>query len=196
MIFTFVRLMISPVKKLQFLFASSVFLPLPDLRICTPRYTRYAAPIHARMLTENGEASEGESLAVSRERLTALRNNGEENILRVIEDGASGETVGYIWYKFVSEEARKFAYTVYIYILEGRRDLGYGTAALKALETLALEKGFNEMRLCVWEIFLCREYTWKKIRKRHIPTTFRLTMQSEKELIRITATEMQWFSEV
>ena len=118
---------------------------------------------YSRMLTENGEASEGESLAVSRERLTALRNNGEENILRVIEDGTSGETVGYIWYKFVSEEARKFAYTVYIYILEGRRDLGYGTAALKALETLALEKGFNEMRLCVWESNSSAEKLYKRL---------------------------------
>ena len=101
---------------------------------------------YGRMLEENGAGEAGSA----GEKLYALRNSGEENTVRVLRNPVLGN-VGFIWYKFVSEEDRKFAYTVYLYINEEKRSCGYGTSALKELEHIAEEKGFGELRLCVWE---------------------------------------------
>lgn len=101
---------------------------------------------YGRMLEENGAGEAGSA----GEKLKALRSSGEENILKEIRDHG-GKPVGYIWYKFAAEENRRFAYTVYLYINEDKRCRGYGSAALKGLERIADERGFRELRLCVWE---------------------------------------------
>ena len=105
---------------------------------------------YALMLTENGEASAEGSLDRAKAVLKGLREDKTAgNTLKVIADAASGETVGYIWYKYVTEPERSFAYTVYLYINEESRNKGYGTAALKKLEADAQDRGFNDLRLCV-----------------------------------------------
>ena len=122
-------------------------ISLYDIDEATDREFMDAITEHyGRMLEENGagEAAEAE------EKLYALRSSNEENTVKTVKD-ADGTDVGYIWYKFVSEEGRKFVYTVYLYIKEEKRSCGYGTAVLGELERIAAEKGFGEMRLCVWE---------------------------------------------
>ena len=119
---------------------------------------------YAKMLTENGEAPEESSLAQAKAVLKGLRDDeAAGNTLRVIRDGDSGEAVGYIWYKYIDEEKRRFGYTVYLYINEDCRDRGYGSAALGKLERDAADKGFGELRLCVWRSNSAAERLYERL---------------------------------
>ena len=69
-----------------------------------------------------------------------------KNILLCIEN-ADTETIGYLWYKFLDEDESVFILDFVLF--ENYRGLGYGKAALSALEEKLSQSGVAQIKLRV-----------------------------------------------
>ncbi len=74
----------------------------------------------------------------------------EGHFIFVVEDAASGEAIGRLWFAIREMWGERVAYLYDVYLDEGVRGRGFGRAAMRALETEVREHGLARISLNVF----------------------------------------------
>lgn len=118
------------------------------------KFKQYSIADYANDLMKSGNISYEEAIRQSEKEFMEMVPQGFEtpnNALMIIENSASGEKVGIIWYLFEVTDGVKHTFLNDFIINEEQRRKGYATAALLEMELDAKKSGCTECRLYVWE---------------------------------------------
>lgn len=99
-------------------------------------------------LLEPGQA--GDKIAVQLAKMLPQGIETPGHFFYAVESTATGEPVGDLWFWIMKRGGREIGFIMDVQIRPEHRRHGFGTAALRAVERLAQEKGLDEIGLEVY----------------------------------------------
>ena len=117
-------------------------------------FKKYSIEDYAKDLMQESEMSLTEAMTQSEAEFDEMLSNGVDtldNDLMVIEDTDLEKSVGVIWYLYEITDQVKHTFLSDFIIKKEERRKGYATAALYAMEKIAVNHGCSECRLYVWK---------------------------------------------